>query len=89
MKLYSCYPTYRVFIKYCVLSKILKYNPDSLSVFPRCQCVYTVAGETQALAAELAELRKIKHFQGKTQSLVNTLYFSITKSSGKPHFLGA
>ena len=31
--------TYRVFIKYCVFSKILIYFPDS--VLPRCQCVYT------------------------------------------------
>ena len=40
--------TYRVFIKYCVFSKILIYFPDS--VFPRCQCVYTnQAGRTPAL----------------------------------------
>ena len=40
--------TYRVFIKYCVFSKILIYFPDS--VFSRCQCVYTrQAGRTPAL----------------------------------------
>ena len=39
---------YRVFIKYCVLSKILIYFPDP--VFSRCQCVYTRrAGRTPAL----------------------------------------
>ena len=33
-----------------------------LSVFPRCQCVYTMAGQIPALAAELAEFRKITTF---------------------------
>ena len=39
---------YRVFIKYCVFSKILIYFPDS--VFSRCQYVYTrQTGRTSAL----------------------------------------
>ena len=42
---------YRVFIKYCVFSKILEYSGLlPFSVFPRCQCVYThQAGRTPAL----------------------------------------
>ena len=42
---------YRVFIKYCVFSKILKYSGLlPFSVFPRCQCVYTrQVGRTPAL----------------------------------------
>ena len=44
------YPFYRMFIKYCVFSKILKYSGLlPFSVFPRCQCVYThQAGRTPA-----------------------------------------
>ena len=62
---------YRVFIKYCVFSKILKYIQDSgLSRFPLVVSVYTSA------AAELADFRKITTFWGKTQYLINTLYFS-------------
>ena len=34
---------YRVFIKYCVFFKILKYSGVlPFSVFPRCQCIYTL-----------------------------------------------
>ena len=33
-----------------------------LSVSPRCRCVYTMAGQTDAAAAELAEFRKITTF---------------------------
>ena len=34
---------YRLFIKYCVFSEILKYSGLwPFSVFPRCQCVYTI-----------------------------------------------
>ena len=44
-----------------------------LSVSPRCQFVYTMAGQTPALSAELAEFRKITTFLGKTQHLMNTL----------------
>ena len=56
---------YRVFIKYCVFSKILIYFPDS--VFCRCQCVYThQAGKEPAL-------QQNKNFR-KTQYLMNTLY---------------
>ena len=42
--------SYRVFIKYCFFSKILKYSGLwPFSVFPRCQCVYThQAGRTPA-----------------------------------------
>ena len=44
----SVYSLYRVFIKYCVFSKILIYFPDS--VFPWSQCVYThQAGRAPAL----------------------------------------
>ena len=55
---------YRVFIKYCVFFQDFKIYSRlwPLSVSPRCQCVYTMAGQTPALAAELAEFRKIKTF---------------------------
>ena len=45
------YSKYRVFIKYCVFSKIFRFSGLSpFSVLPRCQCVYThQAGRTQAL----------------------------------------
>ena len=41
--------------------------------FPRCQCVYSMAGQTPAIAAELKDFRKITTFKGKTQYLMNTL----------------
>ena len=56
---------YRAFIKYCVFSKILKYIPASLG-FPSVSVrVYTMVGQTPALAAELAEFRKITTFKEK------------------------
>ena len=44
---------YRVFIKYCVFFEDFKIYSGLwlLSVAPRCQCVYTMVGQTQALAA--------------------------------------
>ena len=54
------YILYRVFIKYCVISKILKYIPDS--GFPSVSvCVHNGRSNTSA-AAELAEFRKITTF---------------------------
>ena len=70
--------TYRVFIKYCVISKILKYIPDSvLSRFPlgASVCVHNGGSNTSA-AAELAEFRKVTTFKGKTQYLMSTLYLT-------------
>ena len=51
---------FRVFIKYYVFSKILKYIPDlwPLSVSPRCQCVYTMASQTPALQPNLKSSEK-------------------------------
>ena len=64
---------YRVFIKYCVFSKILIYFPDS--VFSRCQCVYIrQAGRTPALQQNWQSSEKSQHFKEKTQYLMNTLY---------------
>ena len=53
---------YRVYIKYCVFSKILKYSGLlPFFVFLRCHCVHThQAGRTPA--AELAKFRKITKF---------------------------
>ena len=52
--------SYRVFIKYCVFSKILLYIPDS--VFSRCQCVYThQAGRTPALQQNRQSLKNSKN----------------------------
>ena len=47
--------------------KILKYSGLwPFSVLPRCQCVYThKAGRKPALAAELAEFRKIQNLRKK------------------------
>ena len=55
---------YRVFIKYCVFSKILIYIPDS--VFSRCQCVYTdQAGRTPALQQNWQSSENSKKFKEK------------------------
>ena len=66
---------YRVFIKYCVFSKILKYIPDSgLSRFPpRCQCVYKMTGQTPALQQNWQSSKEnfLKHL------LVNFAYNSL------------
>ena len=60
---------YRVFIKYCVFFKILKYSGLlPFSVFPRCQCVYThQAGRTPALQQSWQSLEKFRNFKEKTQ----------------------
>ena len=56
--------SYRVFIKYCVFSKILIYFPDS--VFPRCQCVYThQAGRTPALQQNWQSSEKSQNYKEK------------------------
>ena len=59
-EIFKTFFVYRVFIKYCVLSEILKYVPDSgLYRFPLSVsvCVHNGRSNTSA-AAELAELRK-------------------------------
>ena len=56
---------YRVFNKYCVFSKTLRYTPDSgLSRFPLgvSERVHNARSNTSAAAAELPELRKITTF---------------------------
>ena len=66
--------TYRVFIKYCVFSKILKNIPNSgLSRFSLGVrgCVHNDRSKTST-AAEHAELRKITTLR-KKQYLMNTL----------------
>ena len=53
---------YRVFIKYCVFSKILIYFPDS--IFSLCQCVYTQqAGRTPALQQNWQSSENSKNFK--------------------------
>ena len=55
---------YRVFIKYCVFSKVLKYIPDSgLSRFPLV--VSTMAGQTPALQQNLQSSEKSQHLKEK------------------------
>ena len=46
---------YRVFIEYCVFFEDSKIYSGlwPLSVSPRCQCVYTMAGQTPALQQNL------------------------------------
>ena len=44
-----------------------------LSVSTRCQCVYTMAGQTPALQQNLQSSEKFQHLR-KTQYLMNTLY---------------
>ena len=63
---------YRVFIKYCVFSKILIYFPDS--VFSRCQCVYTrEAGRTPTLQQNWYSSEKLQNLKKNTQHSMNTL----------------
>ena len=61
---------YRVLIKYCVISKILRYILDSgLFRFPLgVSCVHNGRSKTKA-AAELAELRKSHHFKKKNHNI--------------------
>ena len=70
-----CTHNYRVFIKYCVFPKILKYSGLwPFSVFPRCQCVYThQVGRTPALQQNWQGSEKSQNFKEKTQYLMNTL----------------
>ena len=59
---------YRVFIKYCVFPKILRYILDSgLYRFPFrvSVCVHNGRSNTSAAAAKLAEFRKITTFMEK------------------------
>ena len=51
---------YRVFIKYCVFLKILKYIPDSRFNLGVSEC--TKGRPNTSAAAELAEFRKITTF---------------------------
>ena len=67
-----CFPVeksgiYRVFMKYCVLSKILKYIPDSgLSQFPFCiSTMYAMVGETPALQQNWQSSEKSEHSKEK------------------------
>ena len=60
--------TYRVFIKYCAISKTLKYIPNSgLSQLPLgvSVCVHNGRSNTSAIA-ELAEFEKITTFKEST-----------------------
>ena len=45
-----------------------------LSVSPRCQCVYTMAGQTPGRQQNWRSSEKSKNFKEKTQYLMNTLY---------------
>ena len=73
---------YRVFIKIVFFSKILKYSGLwPFSVLPRCRVYTHKAGRRPALAAELAEFRKIQNFKEKTQYLMNTLYLTFLMCS--------
>ena len=56
--------TFRVFIKYCGFSMILKYNP--VSGLCRCQCVYTMAGQTPALQQNLKSSENHNIFRKNT-----------------------
>ena len=70
--------SYRVFINYCVFSKILRYILNA--GFPRkCVCIELHAGplDGRSIATELAELKKSQHFEEKTQFLLNSLYMYI------------
>ena len=60
---FSHFRKYRVFIKYCVFWKILKYSGLlPFSVFPRCQCVYThQAGRKPALQQNWHKYLRKKH----------------------------
>ena len=55
-----CVLSYMYVCTGCSLNTVFFLWP--LSVSPRCQCVYTMAGQTPGLAAELAEFRKITIF---------------------------
>ena len=88
LEINSCIrPCYRMFIKYCVFSKILKYIPDSgLSRFPLggvSVCTQWQA-KPPALQQNWQSSEKSQHFKifEKTQYLINTLYMSfVFKSS--------
>ena len=58
--------------------KILKYSGIlPLSVFPRCQCVYThQAGRKSALQQNWQSSEKSQNFKEKTQYELNTLYIN-------------
>ena len=55
---------YRVFIKYCFFFEDFKIYSGlwPLLVSPRCQCVYTMAGQTPALQQNLQSSEKITKF---------------------------
>ena len=76
LDLLGSHNSYRIFIKYCVFSKILKYSGLlHFSVFPRCHCVYThKAGRTPALQQNWQSSEKSQNFKEKTHFLMNTLY---------------
>ena len=74
----SSFIRFRVFIKYYVFFlKILEYSwLWPFTVFPWCQCVYThQAGRAPALQQNWKSSEKSQNFKGKTQYLMNTLYF--------------
>ena len=48
-----------------------------LSVSPRCQGVYTMAGQTPAMKQNWQNSENSQHFKEKTQYLMNTLYLKI------------
>ena len=60
----------RVFIKYCVFSKILKYIPDSgLFLFSLSVCAHT----RQVEHTRCSRTGRVQNFKEKTQYLMNTL----------------
>ena len=78
-------------IKYCVFSNILKYSGLwPFSVFPRCQCVYTMAVQTPALQENyyfnIKQFQSQDHFKNRlrcaishrfSNDLIHTLFASI------------
>ena len=80
---------YRVFIKYCVFSKILKYIPDSgLSQFPpRCECVYTMASQTPTLQQNWQSSEKSQYHRKNTISNEHPVFVIVTRPSDNVRWL--
>ena len=77
---------YRVFIKYCVFSKILKNIPDSVSacVHWTSRLDHQMVGRTPALQQNWQSLEKSQLLKEKTQYLK----IPSQKSGSWPHLLG-
>ena len=72
---------YRVFIKYCVFSNILKYIPDSdLSRFPLSASVCTQWLGKHQHCSRTGRVQKNHNIFGKIQYLMNTLYVTVILS---------